>query len=343
MMLSVIVPVYKVESFLKRCIDSIVNQTYKNLEIILVDDGSPDNCGKICDEYARLDSRIKVVHKDNGGLSSARNAGLDIMTGEYFAFVDSDDWLDPDMYDSLMKVAVDTNADIVTGGYRFYRPWKIENQVLDGDYNGSVSVLSNIDALNMLYFGSQMFCGIPIMVWTKLYKTSTMGELRFCEGYINEDAEYTPRALYLANKVAKLDKSMYNYNIHLGADSTSGMPVSIQKIQSPIEMRRRTYEYFKGERYIKGISEHVELLYYVSLINGYYECWKRKNDKVYLELKNQIIADISPKKDRVLKIMSDWKTKLFFLSQNVYCTLVWLFRWLKKMKYKLRVLLTGKN
>lgn len=89
--ISIIIPIYNVEKYLKRCIDSIVNQTYKNTEIILVNDGSPDNCGEICDEYAKIDSRIKVIHKENGGLSSARNAGIDISSGEYIMFVDSDD------------------------------------------------------------------------------------------------------------------------------------------------------------------------------------------------------------------------------------------------------------
>ena len=96
-LVSVIVPVYKVEKYLDKCIESIVGQTYENLEIILVDDGSPDNCPTMCDEWAQKDSRIKVIHKENGGLSSARNAGLDACTGDYIGFVDSDDWIEPDM------------------------------------------------------------------------------------------------------------------------------------------------------------------------------------------------------------------------------------------------------
>lgn len=97
-LISVIIPVYKVEPYLRRCVESVLNQTYQNLEVILVDDGSPDNCGAICDEYAALDSRVKVIHKENGGLSSARNAGLELAAGEYISFVDSDDWLDPKLY-----------------------------------------------------------------------------------------------------------------------------------------------------------------------------------------------------------------------------------------------------
>lgn len=107
-LISIIVPVYKVEKYLDKCVESIVEQTYKNLEIILVDDGSPDNCSAMCDEWAQKDSRIKVIHKENGGLSSARNAGLDACTGDYIGFVDSDDWIEPDMYEYLLNIGMKT-------------------------------------------------------------------------------------------------------------------------------------------------------------------------------------------------------------------------------------------
>ena len=117
--ISVIVPVYNVEYYLKQCLDSIVNQTYRNLEIILVDDGSTDSSGDICDEYAQIDARIKVIHKENGGLSSARNAGLDVCTsgGELIAFVDSDDWLELDMFEVLYTNLKEKNVDIACVGY----------------------------------------------------------------------------------------------------------------------------------------------------------------------------------------------------------------------------------
>jgi len=103
-LISVIIPVYEVEAFLHKCIDSVIGQTYRELEIILVDDGSPDNCGDVCDEYAAVDSRIKVIHKQNGGLSDARNAGLDAASGEFIGFVDSDDHIEPDMFECLYQV-----------------------------------------------------------------------------------------------------------------------------------------------------------------------------------------------------------------------------------------------
>ena len=112
-LVSVIVPIYKVEKYLNKCVDSIINQSYKNLEIILVDDGSPDKCGEICDKYAEKDSRVKVIHKENGGLSDARNAGIDIAKGDYLLFVDSDDWITSNICEVLIKNANDNLSDII--------------------------------------------------------------------------------------------------------------------------------------------------------------------------------------------------------------------------------------
>ena len=120
-MISVIVPVYNVAAYLDRCVKSIVNQTYADLEIILVDDGSPDQCGTMCDNWAMKDKRIKVVHKENGGLSDARNAGIEVASGDYIGFVDSDDWIEPDMYQDLLEAVEREGAELaVTGINRTY-------------------------------------------------------------------------------------------------------------------------------------------------------------------------------------------------------------------------------
>ena len=111
-LITIVVPVYKVEKYIDRCVTSILNQTYKNLQIILVDDGSPDNCGKICDEYAKKDNRIEVIHKENGGLSDARNAGINIAKGKYIAFVDSDDYVSNDYIEYMYKILKKENAKI---------------------------------------------------------------------------------------------------------------------------------------------------------------------------------------------------------------------------------------
>lgn len=126
-LISIIVPVYNVEKYLKECIDSVISQTYKNLEIILVDDGSTDKSGEICDEYSKKDSRIKVIHKENGGLSDARNVALDIAKGEYIGFVDSDDYVEKDMFETLYKLAEEHNTEI--SSISFYKT--LENEIID--------------------------------------------------------------------------------------------------------------------------------------------------------------------------------------------------------------------
>ena len=118
--ISIIVPIYNVELYLERCVESIINQTYKNLEIILVDDGSPDNCFAICDKYEKLDSRVKVIHKENGGLSDARNAGLDIAEGEFIVFVDSDDWLEQNALELLYEHVKGFNSDITMFKFKYF-------------------------------------------------------------------------------------------------------------------------------------------------------------------------------------------------------------------------------
>ena len=124
-LISVIVPIYKVKKYLNRCIDSVINQTYNNLEIILVDDGSPDSCPQICDEYAKKDKRIKVIHKQNGGLSDARNAGLDIASGDFVSFIDGDDYIHPQTYEIVMDVINKCPAEMICFHYQFIEPEKI--------------------------------------------------------------------------------------------------------------------------------------------------------------------------------------------------------------------------
>ena len=267
-LLSVIVPVYKVEPYLNRCIDSIVSQTYRNLEIILVDDGSPDNCGRICDEYAAKDPRIQVIHQENGGLSAARNSGLDAASGEWYAFVDSDDWIDCDMYKNLISLAETMDADIVESGYRFFRPWKTENKVLSGDDDESIKEYTNIEALQELYFGPQMFGGLAIMVWTKIIRSSLLKDLRFYQGYIHEDTAYTPMALFMAKRIVKFNKTFYTYNIHLGSNSTSGMGVSTLKIKSSLFMSEQTRRFFE-KNYVEGVTEYLLRRSIETMVNAY--------------------------------------------------------------------------
>ena len=204
-MISVIVPVYKVESYLNRCVQSIVDQTYTNLEIILVDDGSPDNCPAICDAWAERDNRIKVIHKPNGGLSDARNAGMAAATGEYIAFVDSDDWINPEMYEKLLDRMVLTGSDIVSCDA--IRIWDdcTQNRTMihvKGDF-----VMDRTDAMRAFIRSTCLMQP----VWNKLYKASQIKSIPFEKGKVHEDEFWSWRVVALASRVATVEGAYYYY------------------------------------------------------------------------------------------------------------------------------------
>ena len=202
--ISVIVPVYKTEGLLDRCVESIVGQTYKNLEIILVDDGSPDNCPAMCDEWAEKDSHIRVIHKENGGVSSARNAALDIATGDYIGFVDSDDWIEPEMYSSLIQKISESGKNIALCSYyaveisgeRYECRCVVDKEVLDKDD----------------YFRFIVLGGDGGYIWNRLYDADILKEVRFDEDiWYSEDLLFNFKTAQKSNGAAILDKIEYNY------------------------------------------------------------------------------------------------------------------------------------
>lgn len=207
--ISVIIPVYNVELYIERCLESIINQTYKNLEIILVNDGSTDKSGTICDEYALKDSRIRVIHQKNGGLSSARNRGLDIATGEYIGFVDSDDWISTDMYQTLLTIALKYEVDIVECGVQqvyCYKDFFYEDNIEINE--DKIFLSNNIDALNEeLKWGK-----FTAIACNKLYKSNLFSTHRYPIGKIHEDEYLTYKLLYSAVKLASIkDIKLYYY------------------------------------------------------------------------------------------------------------------------------------
>lgn len=203
--ISVIVPVYKVEQYLQRCVQSICQQTCRNTEIILVDDGSPDNCGAFCDEYAQKDERIRVIHKVNGGLSSARNAGIEIATGKYIAFVDSDDWLDPTMLELLLHLCVNYRAQIAECSYRNILHDRIQAETT---CNGKIIEATPVEAIE----GNLDWKYFKPIACNKLYDRKVIGDVRYPEGKLHED-EFTTHKFYLAaTKITYADVALYNYD-----------------------------------------------------------------------------------------------------------------------------------
>lgn len=215
-LISVIVPVYNVEKYLRQCLDSIINQTYRNLEIILVDDGSTDSSGIICDEYAQIDARIKVIHKENGGLSSARNAGLDVCIsgGDYVAFVDSDDWLELDMYERLYETSKKYNADIVAS--KIYLEYKNKTGFLNERYWPQKVV--TIDEFNkMRLFKDVCYQRLYYTtVCNKLYNSQIFKKLRFPH-YLYEDVFVILDILRAASVIALLPEHKYHYRQREGS------------------------------------------------------------------------------------------------------------------------------
>lgn len=211
--ISVIVPIFNVEKYLDKCIKSIVNQTYKNLEIILVDDGSPDKCPQICDDWAKKDSRIKVIHKKNGGVASARNSGLDAATGAFIGFVDGDDIVDPLFYETLISEAKKNKADISACSFIHYNPDYTK-------YNGNecyIKVQQNFTSSEILseFFGSCK--GEWVSFCNKIIRSCLFSGLRFPEGRVFEDWTLAPIIYSRSSKICFIPKKYYGYVIHEGS------------------------------------------------------------------------------------------------------------------------------
>lgn len=214
-LISVIVPVYNVEQYLPRCIDSLLAQTYRNLEVILVNDGSKDNSGSICDEYAGKDTRIRVIHKENAGLSSARNAGIDVASGEYLTFVDSDDWIEPDAYEHMLGLAREYDVKLVCAGR--YDVDEETGTRQQGLCPPRQEVVSAVEIVRRIFVWENMDSG----ACDKLYHHSLFRQIRFPLGKIVEDVPIMYLIVLDAGRVAMYDRPIYNYFHRQGSITTA--------------------------------------------------------------------------------------------------------------------------
>ena len=218
-LISVIIPVYKVEKYLCRCVDSVLEQTYTNMEIILVDDGSPDNCPVMCDEYARQDSRVKVIHQENAGLSGARNAGIDMAQGQWLAFVDSDDYLTAGFLERLYQACVDTGSSLSVCRWEYVR-----GETIPEHGTGETRVYTGREMLANLYVPDGAYF---VVAWNKLYRKELFEDIRYPLGRIHEDEATTYRIYDKVRKAAYVDRSLYGYFV---------TPVSITRGFNPKRM-----------------------------------------------------------------------------------------------------------
>lgn len=210
-LISIIVPVYNAEKHLKRCLDSIICQTYKNLEIIIVDDGSEDGSGEICNKYAEHDERVRVIHQKNQGVSSARNAALEVSRGEYIAFVDSDDWIEEDMIQAFVEAAIGSGASLVTSAAKDRNPDGTESSIQPELPEKAVE----IDVASEFSFQEEYAHGV---VWGNLFKKDCIKELRFdTDLYVGEDSLFFAAGCKNSHKLIFLPNQYYNYVIYSGS------------------------------------------------------------------------------------------------------------------------------
>lgn len=257
-LISVIVPVYNVEQYLEKCVNSIINQTYKNLEIILVDDGATDSSGNMCDELAKSDNRIKVYHKENGGLSDARNYGVERATGEYIGFVDSDDYIDSEMYEKLYEAIKKENVDVAECSLKVIYPGKIELFTDEKYYKvlGKTEYLEEYLTIKKI-FGS---------VWTKLIKSDVAKKLVFPKGKLYEDTYYAYDLIEKVDRYVIMNNPYYNYLMRENSITNAKFnPRIFDLIEIVEKFHKMTYENYPG---LKEAADCRKMYAYFSVLNS---------------------------------------------------------------------------
>lgn len=277
-LISVIVPVYRVEKYLERCVKSILSQTYKNLEVILVDDGSPDQCPAICDACAEKDARVKVIHQENKGLSGARNAGIDAASGEYLAFVDSDDYVSPHFIEELYQLLQDTGCAI--GQCRFSY---VKGDGLVEESDSAFCIYRGESLMEQLY-GPEEKATCFVVAWNKLYRAELFKEtgIRYPEGRIHEDEATTYRLFHEAKKLAFLDRALYGYYTENGGSITSVF--SAKRLQW-LTAHEERIAFFKKNGYEKLLPAAYRKLC-DACITFYFRCTEQVKDAE--ELKKEL-------------------------------------------------------
>ena len=314
--ISIIVPVYKVENYLVQCVESIRRQTIHDIEIILVDDGSPDQCGKICDTYEKKDSRIKVIHKANGGLSSARNVGIKAAAGEYIGFVDSDDYIAEDMFEKLYDACLDNNVLISACNY-FY---VFDEKISFVEESEKMSVMSNEDFFKKILTEDGR---IEMVAWNKLYHKSVFEKMDevFPEGKLFEDLGSMYKFVFSVKKIAYIDKGMYFYR-RFRPGAITATTYSSREIDR-IKMGNNMTEYIMHNA--PGIYQEALAFKFV---NSYLSCVNSMvvnnvcDKKIYEYIRNDLRKN---KKLIVKSFLPLWKKiQLFVCSMNfkVYCFLI---------------------
>lgn len=322
-MISVIVPVYNVEKYLNECVDSILAQTYTDFELILVDDGSPDNCGAICDEYAASDSRIRVIHQKNGGLSAARNTGLDIAKGEYVTFVDSDDLVCKTYLECLLQALLAEQADIAVCDMVTFADG--EAPTLVEKRQASAEVMTGRDACLSIY---RMDGKVPVMACGKLYRTRLFAGVRYPVGRIHEDDATTPRVLYCAEKVVLLSDCLYLYRQRAGSIMSSTFSAKRFDIMLAIDKNQAFFNEREESEILEAIKTFKAKTYYLNVLSAYKAGIQNQIPKEYKIPEWKAIAGLK-------KVLPD--NKWDWYMDQYHPSLVVLNSYLRKMKSTLGI------
>ena len=238
-LVSIIIPVYNVEKYLDKCIASVVNQTYQNLEIILIDDGSPGNCPAICDAWKSRDPRITVIHQQNCGLSVARNEGLKLASGEFIGFVDSDDWLEPQMVEILLTALQETEADIAVCNYQIETEESKATQIKTK--SPGRKQYTPEEALTKIFKWQGFICNF---VWNKLYQRTVISDIVFPAGKLHEDVPWTAAVIGNSKVIVSIDCSLYHY-LNRSDSLTRDGQYKLRRLQDEREMNEQRLEYIR--------------------------------------------------------------------------------------------------
>lgn len=279
-LISVIVPIYQVEAYLERCVESLRGQTYENLEIILVDDGSPDGCPSMCDAYAKKDLRIRVIHQENSGLSGARNAGIRASRGEYLAFVDSDDYVAPDFIRALYDVLKETGCAISQCRFAYVRGEEIPSAP------GNAYRIYRGESLMEQLYGPEEEATYFVVAWNKLYRRELFSEIMYPVGRIHEDEATTYRLFHEGKKLVFLDRTLYGY--YVGNTGSITSVFSAKRLQW-LSAQEERIGFFREKGYEKLLPKAYRKLC-DACINFYFRCTKdvESADQIRKELKERL-------------------------------------------------------
>ncbi len=313
-LISIIIPVYKVEKYIRRCIDSVINQTYSNLEIILIDDGSPDKCPLICDEYAKKDARIRVIHKENGGISSARNVGINIAKGRYIGFVDSDDYINENMYQQLHKDITENKVDISICSFQKITESEAKNV---GRENNNIKIYNKKEALKALLTNE-----LTSHPWNKLYKKELFDNIRYPEGKVMEDLATTYLLFEASNNICYRETEYYYYVQRDTSILHSITPKFIEQLEEVIAFKSQymNSKYPELTKYVEiELLNYIKIFYDDIMIANAKNLWNSKKYKdygkkykeLYKKYKNELLK-------RQVNTIKRYECKLLYISRNIY-------------------------